>query len=195
MYVRPSLQSWVLTIHSVVLRADVFQLFIRSKKYVLAERSRWLLHRQPFFVCHLFLSQLLSSPFYSLSLLVVTEIRGHIAGSPPPLPTTVRALPFYRGKISALSSLVDSRRIVLTHATRSQALDPFFFLFFFAKKFRISPRRDSNSRTNTRINNIRGLPLDHRGDRRNNAHIKTPIVCQGFVLEVAVILRISLIHK
>ena len=29
-------------------------------------------------------------PFYSLSLLVVTQIRGHIAGSSRPQPTTVR---------------------------------------------------------------------------------------------------------
>ena len=36
---------------------------------------------------------------------------------PPPLPTTVCALHFYREKISVLSSLVDSRRVVLTHAT------------------------------------------------------------------------------
>ena len=48
-----------------------------------------------------------------LSLLVVSQIRGHTAGSSPLLPTTVRALDFYRAKISALSSLVDSRRIVL----------------------------------------------------------------------------------
>ena len=74
-----------------------------------------------------FPSHLLSPPFYSLSLLVVTQIRGHIAGSSPPLPTTVRALHFYREKISALSSLVDSRRIVLTHARRSQQLILFFF--------------------------------------------------------------------
>ena len=39
-----------------------------------------------------------------------------------PLPTTVRALHFYREKSSALSSLVDSRRIVLTHARRSKQL-------------------------------------------------------------------------
>ena len=57
-----------------------------------------------------------------LSLLVVTQIRGHIAGSSPPLPTTVRALHFYREKISAFASLVDSRRIVLTHARPSQQL-------------------------------------------------------------------------
>ena len=36
-----------------------------------------------------------------------------------PLPTTVRALHFYREKSSALSSLVDSRRIVPTHTRRS----------------------------------------------------------------------------
>ena len=33
--------------------------------------------------------------------------------------------------------------------------------FIFANKFEISPRRDSNSRTNT--SSIRGLPLVHRG--------------------------------
>ena len=67
-------------------------------------------------VCFVFFfpSHLLSTPFYSPSLLVVTQIRGHIAGSSPPLLTTVRALHFYREKISAISSLVDSRRIVLS---------------------------------------------------------------------------------
>ena len=75
-----------------------------------------------------FPSHLLFSPFCSLSLLVVTQIRGHIAGSSPPLPTTVRALHFYRKKISALSFLVDSRRTVLTHARRSQQLI-LFYLF------------------------------------------------------------------
>ena len=65
------------------------------------------------------------SPSYSV---VVTQIRGHIAGSFPPFPTTVRALPFYREKISALSCLVDSRRTVLTHARRSQQLILFLFL-------------------------------------------------------------------
>ena len=56
-----------------------------------------------------------------LSLLVVTQIRGHIAGCSSPLPTTVRALHFYHEKISG-PSLVDSRRVVLTHARRSQQL-------------------------------------------------------------------------
>ena len=58
-----------------------------------------------------FPSHSVCSPFYSPSLLVVTQIRGHIAGSSPPLPTTVRALHFYREEISALPSLVDSRRL------------------------------------------------------------------------------------
>ena len=37
-----------------------------------------------FFVCFCFPSHLLSSPFNYLCLLVVTQIRGHIAGSSPP---------------------------------------------------------------------------------------------------------------
>ena len=49
------------------------------------------------------------TPSFSLSLLVVIQIRGQVAGSSPLLPTTVRALHFYRDKISALSFLVDSR--------------------------------------------------------------------------------------
>ena len=39
-----------------------------------------------------------------------------MAGSSDPLPSTVHALHFYRENISALSSLVDSRRIVHNHA-------------------------------------------------------------------------------
>ena len=60
-------------------------------------------------------------------------------------------------------SLVDSRRIVLTHARRSQQLILFFF-FLFATKCKISPRRDSKTRTNT--SSIRGLPLVNWGDNR-----------------------------
>ena len=63
---------------------------------------------------------------FSPSLPVVTQIRGHIAGSFPPLTTTVRALRFYREKISALSFLADSRRTVLVHARRSQQLILFY---------------------------------------------------------------------
>ena len=72
-----------------------------------------------------------SIPFIIFALLFspsVTQIRGHIEGSSPPLPTTVHTLHFYRDKISALSSLVDSRRIVLTHARRSQQLILFSLL-------------------------------------------------------------------
>ena len=64
------------------------------------------------YVCVRSIPCIIFALLFSISLLVVTQIRGHIAGSsPPPLPTTVCALHFYRGKISALSSLVDSRRI------------------------------------------------------------------------------------
>ena len=67
---------------------------------------------------------------FSLSLLVVTQIRGHLAGSSPPLPTptTVRALYLYREKTSALFSLLDWRRTVLTQARRAQQHSyPFHF--------------------------------------------------------------------
>ena len=69
-------------------------------------------------------------PSFSLSLLVVTQIRGHIAGCSPLHPTTVRALHFYLDHVPALSSLFDSRRIVLTHARRSQQLILCLFKLF-----------------------------------------------------------------
>ena len=56
-------------------------------------------------------SHLLSSPFYSVSLPVVTQIRGHIAGSSPPLPTTVRALHFFRERFQLI--LPSSTRVEL----------------------------------------------------------------------------------
>ena len=57
-------------------------------------------------------SHLLPSLFFSLSLLVVTQIRGHIASFPPPPLHHGSCLGrhFYRENISAISSLVDSRR-------------------------------------------------------------------------------------
>ena len=73
-----------------------------------------------------FIPFILFALLFSLFLQVVTQIRGHTAGSSPPLPTTVRALHFHHDEISAVSSLVDSRRIVLTHAGRSQQLISFF---------------------------------------------------------------------
>ena len=71
-------------------------------------------------------------------------------------------LVFFFSREDFSSSLIDSRRIVLTHARRSQQFILFFY-FIFANKFKISSRQDSNSRTN--ISSIRGLPLVHRGDR------------------------------
>ena len=44
--------------------------------------------------------------YLSPLLIVVTQIRGHIAGSSPPIHTAVRALHFYREKISALPSSI-----------------------------------------------------------------------------------------
>ena len=112
-----SLQSWV-------------QLFKRSYSQLTFFN---FFYKHTWYQVYFSIPFILSSPFYSLSLLVVTQIRGHIAGSSPPLPTTGRALHFYREKISALSSLVDSRRIVLTHARRSRQLILFSFLQKYSK--------------------------------------------------------------
>ena len=93
-----------------------------------------LLHATPLnmlllcFVLFFFIPFIIFALPFFLFLPVVTEIRGHRASSSAPLPSTVRALHFYRQKDFS-SSLVDSRRIVLTHARRSQQLIFFLFLF------------------------------------------------------------------
>ena len=75
------------------------------------------------------------------SVVVVTQIRGHIAGAPPPLPTTVRAFIFIARRIQHFLPSSDSRRIVPnTHGARrsqQQLVDPFFF--HLCKKKKISP--------------------------------------------------------
>ena len=63
-----------------------------------------------------FIPFILFALLFSLFLQVVTQIRGHTAGSSPPLPTTVRAFCSHREKNSALSLLVDSRRTAPTRA-------------------------------------------------------------------------------
>ena len=73
----------------------------------------------------------------------------------------------HRERISALSSLVDSRRIVLTHARRSQQLLIFFF-FIFEKIQKNTKSRHGGIRPHVpTLVGIRGLPLliiVHRGD-------------------------------
>ena len=82
-----------------------------------------------FFFQVFFPSHLLSSPFFSFSLRGVTNSDlGSYSRFFSLLPTTVRALHFCRENVSALSSLVDSCRIVPTHGRRSQ--HSFSHLFF-----------------------------------------------------------------
>ena len=87
--------------------------------------------------------------FLSLLLIVAAQIRGHIAGSSPPLPTTVSALHFSSREhfipffLRRLASNGAYPRLVLS------AVDSFFFLF--ANQFTISPRWDSNSSINENI--------------------------------------------
>ena len=87
------------------------------------------LKKSTFFFLSFFSFYYLRPSFFSLSLLVVTQMRGHIAASSPPLPTTVRALHFYCEKISALSSLVDSRRIVRTCSVPVYSSTIYYFVY------------------------------------------------------------------
>ena len=101
----------------------------------------------------LFSSHLLSSPFCYLSFLVVTQIWGHIAGSPILSPLRLVTCMFYREKTSALYSLVGSHRIAPTHARRSQHSTRFHF---FADIFTTSLRWGSNSRISTIVAKFEG---------------------------------------
>ena len=119
--------------------------------------------RTPFFVHHIYYVRpsILSILF---SLLVVTQIRGHIAGSSPPLPA-LRFVPCFFIARRFQLFLPSSTRVELFLLALG-ALSSWSFLIF-ANNFRISPQRDSNSRTNT--SSLRGLPLNHRGDRLYSA--------------------------
>ena len=86
-----------------------------------------------FFFFFSFFFIILSSPFNSLPPSRNSDPRSHTKLFYPPS-TAVRALHFFREKISALSSLIDppAPRIVLTtHAMRSQQL--ILFIFHFCK--------------------------------------------------------------
>ena len=65
--------------------------------------------------------------FPSYSTVTVTQIRGHIAGSSPPSP--LRFEPCILSREDFSSSLVDSRRIVLTHAMYSSRRSQQLILF------------------------------------------------------------------
>ena len=75
--------------------------------------------------------------------------RGHYAGSsPPPRSHCGTYLHFYREKVPAISSLVDSHLIVPTHAARrSQQLVPSVFISFLQINSKFRPTWDSNLRT------------------------------------------------
>ena len=122
----------ILRAAAAVLRRDDVQTYLAS--HVVDALRTTLIHNQaPFFSFSFSIPFLMFALLFSLCLLVVygiTQLRGHISVSStvllPPLPITVRALHFYREKISALSSVVDSHRIGLTHARSSQQSRSFF---------------------------------------------------------------------
>ena len=111
----------------IIIQLSTYRLYPRPHRLVGCTVCRsWFV----FFFC--FPSRLLSSPFCPLSLLVVTQIRGHTAGSSPPLPT-------HYGSCLAFLSREDfssffPRRLASNCAYPRQALsavDPFFSFFSF----------------------------------------------------------------
>ena len=113
----------------------------------------------------------LCSPFYSLSLLDVTQIRGHIAGSPPPHPCGSCLAFFIARRLQLFLASSTPRRIVPTHARRSQQLILFIFRKKHVQNITTAGFELHMSRINTILvrSSIRGQPQDHRGDRLYNA--------------------------
>ena len=114
---------WYIRVHALASDTDWCEAYVASMSMSMPDLA--LLVASEFFLpCiygntvtffpSFFPAHSLSSRFFFLSLLVVTQIRGHLAGSSSPLTTTVRALHFFFREISALIfSLVHSRRILL----------------------------------------------------------------------------------
>ena len=113
-----------------------------------------------------FPSNLLSAPFFLSRPSKRNSDLGSHSRPFSPL-RTVRALHFYREKISALTSLVDSRRSVFTRARRSQQLIIFLNLRITSKSHHggiyHGGIHHGGSRTHGELNQY--SPLDHRDDR------------------------------
>ena len=90
------------------------------------------------------------SPFFSLSPLVVIQIRGHIVGSSPP--SLIWFVPCFF--IARNFSSFFPRRLASNCAYPRYRRFQQLILFYFANKLKIPPRRDSKSRTNA--SSIRG---------------------------------------
>ena len=96
----------------------------------------------------------------SLSLPVVTQIRGHIAGPPPPFPlrynnTFVFIARMIKHFLPSTTRVEITCYYYCTHAARRpQQLIIFCIFCIFCNKVKISPRRESKSRTNA--SSVRG---------------------------------------
>ena len=117
------------------------------------------------FFSFFFSSHLLSSPFFSLSLLVVKQIRGHIAGPSPPSPPRFVPGIFNARKVQFFPRRLASNCAYSYPRYALSAGDP---LFFFLMQI-ISKSHHGRIRilgpTLLIVCSIRGLPLVHRGDR------------------------------
>ena len=111
--------------------------------------------------------------FFSLPRSRNSDPGSHSKLFSPPIPQRFVPCIFITTRIQLFLS--SSTRVELCLPTLGTLSNRSFFIV--ANKFRISPRRDSKSRTNTSRTSIRGLPLDHGGDRlsRTGLEPQTPI--------------------
>ena len=102
------------------------------------QSSPWSQERRQSLFLFFFNPSIILALLFSRSLPVVTQIRGLTLGPPPPSPALlppphyVRYVPsFNREKNSAFSSLVDSHRIVPTHAAINRRCQQVILFFYF----------------------------------------------------------------
>ena len=85
----------------------------------------------------------------SLAVVVVAQIRGHIAGPPPPSPLRYVPLFLSREEFSNLFPRRLASNCAYPRCKAFSAVDPFFCIFSYTVK--ISPQWESNSRTNALV--------------------------------------------
>ena len=118
--------------------------------------------RSPFFFAMPFI---VLAALFSLLLTRNSDPRSHCRIFFP-LPTVVQALHFNRENISDFCSLVDSHRLVPTHARSSQLVGPFLLLPIYSKS-----HHGGNQTPGPTLPYTTGYPYLHDASANKNVHV------------------------